>query len=117
MKRKNLSPHRFAGAKQLFIMILLIAGIGSQHAFAQTTSFNFQGKLNDGGSPANGTYEMQFRLFDALAGGTQIGTTITDPTVVVNNGSFGATLDFGGAAFTGADRYVEIGVRPQGSVK
>jgi len=40
-------------------------------ALAQTTSFTYQGRLTDGGTPANGTYEIQFTLWDASAGGTQ----------------------------------------------
>jgi hypothetical protein len=112
------SSGRGLAAKQLFILIVLIAGIGSQQTFGQTTAFNFQGRLNDGGNSANGNYEMQFRLFDAVKGGTQIGSTVTDANVAVANGIFASTLDFGTAAFdTGADRYIEISVRPSGSTK
>jgi len=40
-------------------------------AQAQTTTFTYQGKLNNGGTPANGTYDLQFTLWDATSGGTQ----------------------------------------------
>ena len=82
---------------------------------AQTTAFSYQGKLNDGGTAANGSYEMQFKLFDALAGGAQIGDTFTDKSVAVINGIFTTTLDFDAAPFDGgAARYLEISVRPAG---
>src|SRR4051812_7154643 len=83
-------------------------------AFTQTTSFTYQGRFTDSGTAANGTYEMQFRLFDASSAGSQIGATITNSAVNVTNGVFTVQLDYGAAAFSGADRYLEIGVRPAG---
>jgi hypothetical protein len=82
---------------------------------AQETAFNFQGRLSDGGNPANGNFELQFRLFDSLAGGNQIGGIVDKPDVAVINGMFSTQLDFGDAAFDGAARFVEIGVRPAGN--
>jgi hypothetical protein len=41
-------------------------------AFAQTTAFTYQGRLTDAGNPASGNYDLQFKLFDAPSGGTQI---------------------------------------------
>ena len=42
-------------------------------AWAQTTAFTYQGRLTTGGNPANGSYDFQFKLFDALSDGAQIG--------------------------------------------
>ena len=36
----------------------------STTALAQSTTFTYQGRLTDGGTPANGMYNMQFRIFD-----------------------------------------------------
>ena len=36
----------------------------SSVALGQTTAFTYQGKLTDGGNPANGSYDLQFALFD-----------------------------------------------------
>jgi hypothetical protein len=36
--------------------------------FAQTTAFTHQGRLNNGGSPANGSYDLTFALFNAASG-------------------------------------------------
>lgn len=82
-------------------------------AQAQTTAFAYQGKLSNAGSPANGSFDLQFKLFDA--GGAQVGATFTDPNVTVTNGAFTVQLDFG-AVFDGSARYLEIGVRPAGCV-
>ncbi len=94
-----------------FLIIIL-----SSHVTAQTTAFNFQGRLNDGSSPANGRYDLQFKLFDAPSGGNQIATTLDRPNTMLINGAFSTPLDFGSNAFTGnGDRFMEIAVRPAGS--
>jgi hypothetical protein len=100
--------------KRFFIISMFIA-LTAATAFAQTTAFNFQGRLKDGANPANGNYEMQFKLYDALVGGTQIGATLARPNVVIINGIFTAQLDFGASVFDGSARFVEIGVRPAGN--
>ena len=93
------------------IILLVIALALAANAFGQSSAFNYQGRLNDAAAPANGTFQFQFKLYDAAAGGSQIGGTFTDAAVTVTNGVFSTTLDFGAAAFSGADRYLEIAVR------
>lgn len=81
-------------------------------AQAQPSAFTYQGKLTDAGSAANGQYDFAFRLFDAGADGTQIGTDVVLDNVQVSGGIFAVNLDFGANAFTnGAPRYLEIAVR------
>jgi len=80
---------------------------------AQTTEFNYQGSLKDGANPANGNYDFEFALFDALSGGGQIGTTLTRNAVAVANGTFAVNLDFGNL-FPGENRFLLIRVRPSG---
>lgn len=93
------------------IFVFLILFVFAAAISAQTTAFNYQGKLTDAGSPADGNYLMQFKLFDALSDGTQIGATLTDVAVTVTDGVFNTPLDFGAGAFTGADRFLEISVK------
>jgi hypothetical protein len=80
-------------------------------ASAQTTAFSYQGSLKDNGSPANGAFQMQFKLFDSSAGGSQIGMTIADVPVTAVGGIFTTRLDFGANALSGANRFLEIAVR------
>jgi hypothetical protein len=94
--------------KYLSLLTLLL--ISAISAAAQTTAFNYQGKLTDAGAP-QATYQMQFKLFDAPTGGSQIGATIENPSVAVTDGVFSVSLSFGANAFPGADRFLEIGVR------
>jgi hypothetical protein len=63
-----------------FIAACLVLLLTAISAMAQTTSFSYQGRLNNGGMSANGQYDLQFRLYDAIAGGMQIGATVLRPT-------------------------------------
>ena len=75
------------------------------------TAISYQGRLVDGGLPANGAYDLTFSLYDAPANGLQIGPTLTNTGVIVSNGLFTAALDFGAAAFSGDARWLELSVR------
>jgi hypothetical protein len=93
----------------LFAMLFLTFSI----VHAQTTTFTYQGRLTDGGTAANGSYDLQFALFDTntVGTGTQQGATITASNVTVTSGVFVVQLDFGAAAFGGANRFLEIAVK------
>jgi hypothetical protein len=85
---------------------------------AQGTAFSYQGRLSSGGGPASGPYEMRFTLHDAAGAGTTIGTPVV-LTVTVTDGLFAVEqLDFGACppCFDGSPRFLEVGVRPAGSV-
>jgi hypothetical protein len=43
---------------------------------AQGKAFTYQGRLNDSGSPANGSYDLGFAIYDANTNGNQIGPDI-----------------------------------------
>ncbi len=77
-------------------------------SFVYAQPFTYQGMLKQNGNPANGTLNMTFKLYDALTGGNQIGSPITQ-NVAVQNGLFTVNLDFGNV-WDGADRYLEIAV-------
>ncbi|GBC92056.1 hypothetical protein HRbin15_00518 [bacterium HR15] len=70
--------------------------------------FTYQGMLKQNGAPVNATLSMTFKLYDALTGGNQVGSSITQ-NVAVQNGLFTVQLDFG-TVWTGSDRYLEIAV-------
>ncbi len=100
--------------RHLRIFVLIASTFGARVALAQTTAFTYQGQLTDAGVLATGSYDVRFALFDNAAGGAQIGTDQTVPAVPVSNGIFTVQLDFGVNAFPGANRFVEIAVRPAG---
>src|SRR6185436_7400446 len=90
--------------KQQFLAALAATFMFAASVAAQTTMFKYQGLLNDGGSPANGSLLMQFKLFDSLGGIGKIGPTIPDVPVTASQGIFSVNLDFGMNALSGANR-------------
>jgi hypothetical protein len=76
------------------------------------TAFTYQGSLNDAGSPANGLYDFQFRLYDDAntVDGNQVGITIDVNDLDVIEGYFTLELDFGPDVFTGSARWLETTV-------
>ncbi len=78
-------------------------------------SFTYQGRLTESGGPANGVYDLRFILYDAEAGGAQVGSTVSANDVTVVGGLFTVSLDFGALAFDGNARWMEIAVRPGAS--
>ena len=81
---------------------------------AQGTAFTYQGQLYDTGTPANGSYDLQFTLYNAPAGGYVISGAVTNLAVGVTNGLFTTTLDFG-SAFYGNPTWLAIGVSTNGA--
>ena len=84
-------------------------------ALAQSTAFNYQGRPSDNGTPANGNYDLLFTLRNALTSGSTVGSPYGVPATAVTNGLFTVTVDFGTGVFPGANRWLEIGVRTNGS--
>jgi hypothetical protein len=101
--------------KQFTAPALLLATILYQPSttHAQSTAFSYQGRLDDGGSPAGGIYDLRFALFNAVTAGTQQGGLLTNAPTAVSKGLFTVTLDFGNQ-FPGANRWLEIAVRTNG---
>ncbi|MBI3882235.1 MAG: hypothetical protein HY301_19525 [Verrucomicrobia bacterium] len=97
------------------VFVLLFVGLGGFSLRAQSTAFTYQGFLTVNGAPANAANDFTFKLFNAPAGGSQSGPTVQTNGIGVTNGMFAAWLDFGGAAFNGADLWLEIATRPTGA--
>ncbi len=76
------------------------------------TAFTYQGQLNDGGKPADGVYDFQFRLLDRNdSDSTQLGITLKVDDHNVIDGYLEFKLDFGGTMYDGNDVWLEMGVR------
>ena len=80
---------------------------------AQATAFTYQGRLSETGINATGSYDFQFALLNSRD--AAVGNPQTNNAVVVTDGAFVVTLDFGLPAFDGNERKLQIGVRPAGS--
>ncbi len=90
-----------------FVMSVSLANA----AFAQSTAITYQGQLKSSGSPAEGLHDIRFKLFSAVSGGSQVGTTQCVDNVSVKDGVFTAAIDFGPQFLSTADRWLEIEVR------
>jgi len=83
------------------------------YAAPMGTAFTYQGRLNDGGQPANNLYDLTFTLHDDPVNAASIGTYIILSAVPVTNGLFtvqiNANGEFGANAFNGQARWLQIG--------
>jgi hypothetical protein len=97
--------------------ILTLACLSSSlpPAFAQGTAFTYQARLQNNGTPANGSYDLKLSLFPTNQFGLPVGPVLTNIAVPVNNGLFTTTLDFGGSIFTGTNLWLDISVRTNGN--
>ncbi len=103
-------------AAKIFLASIVALLIAVSVGHAQSTAFSYQGKLTDGGNPASGTYDLSFKLYETLSGGTQIGTEQIADDVNVSGGLFTVTLNFGSSPFTSSTgNFLEIAVRPGAS--
>jgi FG-GAP-like repeat len=82
--------------------------------FAQGTAFTYQGRLNDNGAPANGSFDLAFTLFNSESGGSAIAGPLTNSATPVSNGLFVVVLDFGPGVFNGASCWLDISLRTNG---
>src|SRR5262249_38493291 len=94
---------------------ILLASFGTSRA--QTAAFTYQGNLIYDGVIANGSYDLQFRLYDQLTGGSLQGSpdTVTVSNLSVISAVFTAELNSGASASDSSVRFLEISVRPAGS--
>lgn len=101
---------------------LLLAGaaltafqLPSVPVLAQGTAFTYQGVLSQGGAGVNGSSDLTFTLYNAASGGATVGASNVVNDLVMSNGLFAVTLDFGAGAFDGSSRWLQIAVRPGAS--
>jgi len=107
-----MKPHRPTIIVLAIALLALFAG--NIVAAPLGTAFTYQGQLADGGSAANGVYDLKFTLFDTNSGGSAIAGPVTNATVAVSNGLFTVTLDFGSGIFIGDARWLEVAVQTNG---
>jgi len=78
------------------------------------STINYQGQLKDSaGNPLDGSYDMQFLFYDAITGGSQVGSTIIKNHVLVDNGLFNVKLDVDQDDFDGRELWLEVVVEGQ----
>ncbi|GJQ28785.1 MAG: hypothetical protein HBSAPP03_06690 [Phycisphaerae bacterium] len=99
-------------------LLAAAAGVTAGTAHAQTnagTGFTYQGELKENGQLANGVFDLQFTLYTAAVGGSQVGFSQVVENVPVTNGKFSTKVDFG-YNWNGQARWLQIGARQGVSV-
>jgi hypothetical protein len=90
--------------------LLVTATVLLACAAAHAQTFTYQGRLDDAGLPASGSYDLRFRLYTGASSDILLNTQYLDDLAVAD-GLFSATLDLG-PFWNGLDRFLEIAVRP-----
>ena len=93
---------------RFLISLLTVLLVLTASPLSADTTITYQGQLQDASGPYTGTPGMEFRLFDSLTAGNQIGETEVFSAIPVSDGLFQVDLDFGAGAFDGGARYIEI---------
>jgi len=92
----------------------LLSLAGNVVAAPMGTAFTYQGRLGIGTNAASGSFDLEMRLFDAVAAGSQVAGPVTNVAVAVSNGLFTVNIDLGAASFNGNARWLGISVRTNG---
>src|SRR5882762_4861568 len=101
--------------KRIYILLLSLAVCWIDRAQAQSTIFNYQGRLTVNNDPANGFYDFVFAIYKVATNGVLIAGPMTNTAVPVNNGLFTTALDFGNQPFLGVNRFMDMSVRTNGT--
>ena len=102
------------------LLLFLFAAPIAANAAPLGHGFTYQGQLQQGGVPVDGTVSLVFTLWDAAGtgtpptGGSQIGDTQTITNVAVTGGVFSVVLNsgdqFSNSAFDGRARWLQVAV-------
>jgi hypothetical protein len=106
---------KLALTRRVALLVLLSTLNPQLSTWAQGTAFTYQGRLGDTGAPANGHYDLRFKLFTDPLGNNQAGGAVLTNGVSVADGLFTVTLDFGAAVFTGSNYWLEVDVKTNGA--
>ena len=73
-------------------------------------AFTYHGRLEEDGVPANGSYDFRFTLHSDAVANSPVGSQseVTKAGVIVTNGAFSTSLDFGPGAFNGESRWLSV---------
>lgn len=93
------------------VLSMLLSGVLTTAVAAQSTEFTYQGLLKNGGALVSGRHDLRFSLFNAATAGNQVGVTVCADDVLVDEGWFSTTIDFGQRFATNQGRFLEIEVR------
>lgn len=99
----------------LVVCVLCVLALGGAQAAPLGTAFTYSGRLKYQNQPANGSFDLQVKLYDDATAGNQVGPTVSVNTLNLANGLFVTSLDFGSGVFNGTAYWLDIAARPSGN--
>ena len=98
------------------ICSLLVAAAAFRGGTPVDYTFTYQGQLRNAGALVNGPVDLRITLWDSDAAGAQVGPINNYQALPITDGRFAVGLNFGGTAFDGSNRWVQLEFRsPAGS--
>lgn len=98
------------------ICSLLVAAAAFRGGTPVDYTFTYQGQLRNAGVLVNGPVDLRITLWDSDAAGAQVGPINNYQALPITDGRFAVGLNFGGTAFDGSNRWVQLEFRsPAGS--
>ncbi|MBI4051531.1 MAG: hypothetical protein HY400_03405 [Elusimicrobia bacterium] len=95
----------------LFFVSSFILHPSSLYSAAPPSKLNYQGVLQQNGTPVNGNKTLNFKIYDALTGGTLLWDSGALTNVTVTNGLFAVKLNVSPDVFASTNTaYMEISV-------
>lgn len=91
-------------------MLLLITAT----AWAQDTTFTYQGSLLQSGAPAQGLFDFEFAIFDTPSGGSPLALEIFLTDIPLEQGIFNIELNFGPVVLDSGPLFLQLRVRQSG---
>jgi hypothetical protein len=102
--------------KAALVLLAVAVSIGNAPAGPPPPTVRVQGSVSDrsGGTrvPANGTFQMTFRLYDAAVAGTLVATSGPSPVQVIG-GLYNADVSFPPPSFNGGTLFLEVQVNAE----
>jgi hypothetical protein len=99
--------------RRILAGLVWVAVAGTAAAQTVDGTLSYQGQLRIAGVPANGSFDLEFRLFNQSDNGAQIGQTVVAADLVLSGGLLNRDLNFGlPSPFVASDqRWLEVRIR------
>ncbi len=96
---------------RIFLLAVVLVAVSALSALAVPGMINYQGKLTDSdGYPLNGTYQVQFHIYDAATGGSELWSETQSVTVTdgIYNVQLGSVEPLTAGVFSSDAVYLEV---------
>ena len=90
----------------LSLLVVLAAAAGNE----EPGTYDYEGRLVHEGLPVSDVLDFEFRVFTARNAGAAVGPVLYADDVIVEDGAFFVTLDFGAFEFDEARHWLEVSV-------